>query len=358
MKLRNILIGLVAVVTVFTGCKNSTGEEQSQHELVKYVKGETVNGSDSRSRMVFNGKVKEKSLTALSFRVGGPLKKLTVETGDFVSKGHVIAQIDKRDYELQVATTKAQFMQAEGEYKRYKQLIEQDKIPANTFERVQSGYLMAKTAYENAVNQLKDTELKAPFSGYVFEKFVENHQTVGAGVPIVSVIDNSELEAVVSVSESQVSRIHKDKQSLLTVANAGVRNLPVRLQSVSEKTMNDGLYEVKFAFSNTSELNIAPGMTAEVTMMCDAQNNSITIPGSAVFHEKTSDFVWVYNASNQKVEKREIKISVVGSGGKAAILSGIESGEQIVTAGVHYLVDGQKVKPVEKPSVTNVGGLL
>lgn len=357
MKLRNLIFLFVASILAFTGCKG-TCDDAPEAETVKYVKVATIEDGVVRNQMVFNGKIKEKSLTSLSFRVGGPLAKLSVETGDFVRAGQVIATIDKRDYELQVQTTNAQFTQTEAEYKRYKELVEKDKIPENTFEKVQSGYLMAKTAYENAKNQLSDTELKAPFSGYVFEKFVENHQTVGAGMPIISIIDNSQLEAIVAVSESQVQRVRHDKESVLTVANAGVHNLPVKLQSVSEKTLKDGLYEVKFAFKNTSELNITPGMTAEVTLMCDAQNNSITIPASAVFHEKISDFVWVYNPSSKKVEKRKIEISAVVSGGDAAISAGVKSGEQVVIAGVHYLVDGQEVKLVKTPSVTNVGGLL
>ena len=357
MKFRNILLLMVAISLAFTGCKNSNGD-QPQAKTIKFIRVETIADGVARSKMVFNGKIKEKSLTSLSFRVGGPLITLPVETGDYVRAGQVIAQIDKRDYELQLQTTKAQFEQVESEYKRYKQLIEQNKIPENTFEKVKSGYLMAKTAYENARNQLNDTELKAPFSGYVFEKFVENHQTVGAGIPIVSVIDNSELEAVVSVPESQIGRIRSDKESLLTVSNAGVNNLPIKLLSVSEKTKKDGLYEVRFAFKNSKNLNITPGMTAEVTMFCAVQNNSITIPGSAVFHEKTTDYVWIYNPSTHKVEKREVDITGVESGGRAALKSGVKMGEQVVTAGVHYLVEGQQVRPILKPSVTNVGGLL
>lgn len=357
MKFRNILVATVVAFLAFTGCKTKS-DDAPQKETIKYVKVETINNGVVQNRMVFNGKIKEKSLTSLSFRVGGPLAKLNVETGDFVRAGEVIASIDKRDYQLQVQTTKAQFSQTEAEYKRYKQLVDQDKIPANTFERVESGYLMAKTAYENAQNHLNDTELKAPFSGYVFEKFVENHQTVGAGVPIVSVIDNSSLEAVVSVSESQVQRVHHDKMSALTVVNAGVNELPVKLLSVSEKAMDDGLYEVKFSFKNSEEIKVAPGMTAEVTMFCDALDESITVPSSAVFHEKTSDYVWIYNAATKKVEKRKISISAVKSQARAEVTSGLKSGEQVVTAGVHYLIDGQEVKPIQQPSVTNIGGLL
>lgn len=357
MKLRNILLGMVAIAFAFTSCKTSNGDAP-QAKAIKYVKVETISGGTTQNKMVLNGKIKEKSLTSLSFRVGGPLDRLNVRTGDYVRKGQLLASIDKRDYQIQLQTTKAQFTQAEGEYKRYKQLVEQDKIPENTFERVESGYLMAKSAYENAHNQLNDTELRAPFSGYVFEKFAENHQTVGAGQPIVSIIDNSKLEAVVSVSESQLQRVRNDRQSFLTVANAGVDLFPVSLLSIGEKAMSDGLYEVKFSFENKGDMKVAPGMTAEITLMCVAQENQLSVASSALFHEKESNYVWVYDPVSQKVRKREIVVGTSGSQGRAFINSGLENGEQVVTAGVHYLIDGQKVKPVEKPSLTNVGGLL
>ena len=61
---------------------------------------------------------------------------------------------------------------------------------------------MAEAAYNNAINQLQDTELKAPFSGYIFEKKAESFQTVGAGMPIVSMIDVSSLEIIINVSET------------------------------------------------------------------------------------------------------------------------------------------------------------
>lgn len=357
MNFRNILFVLAAALAAFTGCENSTGEEP-QAETIKNVKIETVTDGVTQNTITLNGKIKEKSLTSLSFRVGGPLLKLNVKQGDYVKQGQVIAEIDKRDYKLQVETTKAQFEQTESEYKRYKQLIEQNKIPENTFEKIKSGYLMTKTAYENAQNQLRDTELKAPFSGYIYEKFVENFQTVGAGTPIVSIIDNSHLEAVVSVSESQLQRVKNDKESYLTVANAGISNLLVKLFSVSEKAMHDGLYEAKYAFDNKNDLEVAPGMTAEIKVYCKVNENQLSVASSAIFHEETNTYVWIYNSSTHKVEKREVITNLDGTLGRVNIESGVNSGEQVVTAGVHYLVEGQKVKPIKTPSETNIGGLL
>jgi len=357
MKLTSIFFAVSLAAIAFTGCTVSNGEA-SQAEAIKVVKTETVDTGVVQNSITLNGKIKEKSLTSLSFRVGGPLKKLNVKQGDYVRAGQVIAEIDPRDYRLQLETNRARYEQVESEYQRYKQLVEQKKIPENTFEKIKSGYLMAQTAYENSQNQLHDTELKAPFSGYIYEKFVENFQTVGAGVPIVSIIDISHLEVVVSVPESQVNRIKSDKESYVNVANAGVKKLPVTLLSVSEKAMPDGLYEAKFAFENTGALQVAPGMTAEVTVLCRAGNSELSVASTAIFHEKTTSYVWVYNPKTSTVEKRPVKVSLDGERGRVNIVDGLQAGEEVVTAGVHYLVEGQQVKPLAKPSVTNVGGLL
>ncbi len=357
MKFRNIFFLLGLTIITLSGCNNSS-KEVPQAKTIKKVKVETVTDDAVQNTMTLNGKIKEKSLTSLSFRVAGPLKKLNVKQGDYVHAGQVIAEVDDRDYQLQVETSKAQFEQAEGEYNRYKQLVEQKKIPENTFEKIKSGYLMTKTAYENAQNQLNDTKLRAPFSGYIYEKFVENYQTVGAGTPIVSIIDNSHLEVVASVAESQLNRIKSDKKSFLNVDNAAIKQLPVQLLSVSEKAMQDGLYEVKFSFENKRDLQVAPGMTAEITIYCQSGENQLSVASTAIFHEKTSTYVWIYNSSTSQVEKREVNISLDGTKGRVNISSGLQNGEQVVTAGVHYLVEGQEVKPLPASSVTNIGGLL
>ncbi|HYQ56037.1 MAG TPA: hypothetical protein VEP89_01735, partial [Draconibacterium sp.] len=74
MKLNNILYVLAAAMAAFTGCKSSTADE-SVPETIKNVKIETITNGITQNSITLNGKVKEKSLTSLSFRVGGPLLK-------------------------------------------------------------------------------------------------------------------------------------------------------------------------------------------------------------------------------------------------------------------------------------------
>jgi RND family efflux transporter MFP subunit len=256
-------------------------------------------------------------------------------------------------------SAKVQLNQLSDEYKRYKELYANKKVPANSYEKIESAYLMAKTSYENAVNQLNDTRLKAPFSGYVHEKMTENFQSVAPGQPIVSLMDVSKLDVVIAVPENQINYIRENTgNSFLQVKNAQVSDLPLQIKTIGKKALKDGLYEVKFFFENQKDLEIYPGMTAVVTIIYKNTTSPMEIPSSSVFHEGENSCVWKYNAGTQTVEKRTIQIGSYGSGGKILVTSGIQDGDVIVTGGVNELSEGQLVEPLEAPSKTNVGGML
>lgn len=350
-------IYLLLAMSIFfvVGCGSSTDDQKVAVE--KFVKVQTVTDNQLGQKLAFTGIVKEKSLTSLSFRVAGPINQLNIKTGDYIKENDLIAAIDKRDYELQVQSTKAQFEQAMSEFERYQKLYEKNKIPANTFEKFQSAYLLTKTAYENAVNQLEDTDLKAPFSGYVHEKFVENFQTVGAGQSIISLIDLSQLEIVVSVPENQLLNIRKKEEVFLNIKNASVKMHPIKMLSVSEKAMKDGMYEVKFVMLNTKDFDVFPGMTAEVIVCLGVNESTVSISSSALFSRDNIAYVWILNPITSTIKKRKIEINKVLPEGKVEVKSGLKAGEIIVTAGVYTLDENQKVKPLKK-SKTNVGGLL
>lgn len=350
---------IYAAVIAFLLTLVSCGQKaETATEEIKFVKIEQVSQSQQKERLLFNGKIEEKSLTTLSFRVAGPLYKLNVKVGDYITKGEVIAAIDKRDYELKLQSSKAQYEQMEGEYKRYTELHEKNKIPDNSYEKVKSGYQLAKAGYSAAVNGLNDTELKAPFSGYIHQTFVENFQTVGAGMPIVSLIDLSKLEVEIAVPENQLELVKTSRSNLLTVRNANAENLPVEILSIAEKTGKDGLFNMKFTLDTPDTLKIMPGMSAEITMLCGNSIKNNTIPTSAIFHSENRDFVWIYNKSSENISRREIQVGMIKTGGIVEVISGLNSNEYIVTAGVDYLFDNQRVQPIKKPSATNVGGLL
>ena len=356
--MKTLTIKLLLLLSTLVLTASCSQKAETATEAIKFVKTERVADYLQNEKLVFNGEIKEKSLTTLSFRVAGPISELKVATGDFVEKGQVIAAIDQRDYQLNLQSAKAQYDQIKGEYARYKELFAKGKVPANSYEKVESGYNLAEANYNAAKNSLRDTELKAPFTGYIYQKFTENFQTVGAGHPIVSMIDVSELEVEIAVAENLLKAAQKSQVNLLDVENASVSQIPVKMISISEKAEKDGLFTMKFGLKNADSLNIAPGMSAMVTMYCNSPKQHTQISTSALFHQNNTSFVWVYNKQNGTIIKRKVQTGAIRSNGKIEIISGLNTNETIVTAGVNTLYDNQKVQPIQKPSATNIGGLL
>lgn len=357
MKLKEFAKAFVLISVLFlVSCTQNENKETKK--AVRYVKVETLDYQSSHNELIYNGSIKEKSLNTLSFRVGGPLVKLDVQSGDYVRKGQVLGSIDKRDYQTQLQTRKAQFEQVEGEYKRYQELHKKNQIPDNSYEKVESGYLMAKAALDNAIHQLEDTELKAPFSGYIHEKMSENFQTVGPGQPVLSIIDKSALEVQISVPENQISNIDREGLNFINIKNANISRLPVKLINISNKTGKDGLYKVKYGIEGEACQSILPGMSAEVYVQSSQREQSTNISSSAIFNRSNMNYVWLFDSKSKTIQQKQVTIKGFASDGKIEIVEGLTEGDAIVTSGVSLLFNGESVEPILPTSSTNIGGLL
>ncbi|WP_462319206.1 efflux RND transporter periplasmic adaptor subunit, partial [Marinilabilia sp.] len=183
-----IFTGLAVFIA---GCSGNKPEQKTE---ARYVKVEEVKPDVKPNEKTFNATIEENLKSSVAFRVGGPLKELLFDEGDFVEKGAPLALLDQRDFRTRLVAAEAQYRQTKGEFERYSQLYEQDKLPANTYEKLESGYLAAKSNWQNAKNALADTKLTAPFSGFVFQKLINNHETIAPGQPVLILIDTNTLE--------------------------------------------------------------------------------------------------------------------------------------------------------------------
>lgn len=334
-------------------------DQEKEIKSAKLVKITTIQSIQSPKAISFNAQVLEKDAVNLSFRVGGPLAKLSVSEGDYVQKGQVIATIDKRDYEIAVRQAKAQFEQVEAEFERMKTLYEKGKLPANNYDKVKSGFEMASSAYEHAQNQLKDTQLKTPFSGYITHTMANNFETVGPGQPIVGIIDISSFEVVVKATTKQLDIVKQNEKALLSLKDKNIYDKEVKLKSISQKAGRDNLYEVRYTFLNDAKENIRAGMSADISLYNEASDvSSAIIPISALFTKNGKNYVWVMKAKDGKLQKKEVKLGKLLSDGNVEVKAGLNTQDQVVAAGVNYLFEGQEVKAIKEASSTNIGGLL
>ncbi|WP_430815498.1 efflux RND transporter periplasmic adaptor subunit [Carboxylicivirga sp. RSCT41] len=337
-----LLIALIVVAISMVSCGS---KEETKQIAPRYVKVEQLGTRESEEELVFHGQLKEKKEVNAAFKVGGQVYNVLVDEGDYVKKNQVIARIDPRDYKIQLQSAKAQYLQVEGEYARYQELYKKNKLPINTLERLEAGYLAAKSAYEAAQNALNDTELKAPFEGYVYRKQISNYENVAPGQPIFSLLDVSYLEVSFGLPESKVNKAKNFSKILVDVANANAYGVPAEVLSVNEKANGNDMFDVRLKVNNSDMKELKPGMSVKVRITMAANNNhTVIIPVESVFEKQGKKYVWVYDQSSGKVVSQEVKVQMIENLGSISVTSGLNGNEVVVVAGVHSLVENQEVR--------------
>lgn len=341
------------LIGVLSAC-NKQGTNTEKITLVKTTK---VQPWTAHQPSPYPGKIKAAADVKLAFRVAGPIHRFLVEEGQFVKKGQLIAEIDPRDYQIQLAATQAEYEQIKAEAERVIELHNRNSVATNDYDKAVSGLNRIKAKLNAHQNALNDTKLRAPFDGYIQEQFFDAHETVSAGLPVVSLINTSWYEVEIDLPASDYVRQDQFESFLCEADVYPGKQFPLELLEMTQKSNLNQLYKVRLKLDKQPDLQLAAGMSVNVTIgFRQSDNNLVTIPVAAIFCQGEQPLVYIYQDGT--IEQRTIHISEIMKDGTAIIEGAVKAGETIVTAGVHTLKNGQKVELLKPVSKTNVGGLL
>jgi len=350
--------GLMIIAALLVLSCGRRGDKEPEPEAVRPAKLFRVSAAAEENNRELPGRVRASRRADLAFQVSGPLTTFPVEEGDPVKKGEVVARILPRDFKTALVTAKANELEAMHQFNRYKDLYIKKQVSKADFDRAKREYDVAQSNVTNAENALKDTYLRAPFSGVIARRYVENFQEVRAKDPIVSLQDVSELDIVVDVPETLMASVRNRSKGTVVAqvefaALAGSKYDLTLKEFSTEADAQTQTYRVVLALPAPEGANILPGMTAKVTgrrgaetegMETDRVDKGFFVPVNAVFaDEEDRKFVWVVDPKSMTVERREITVGSV-SGSSISVLEGLESGETIVSAGANYLQAGMKIR--------------
>lgn len=307
-----------------------------------------------------SGVVQERHDIDLGFKTAGQIEEIAVKEGDYVRKGQLIARLDTADYHLGVEALEIQCRQLEDEVARLEQLFRSKSVSANDYEKAQAGLRQLKVQLQANRNKLAYTALYAPTDGYVQSVNFAPAEMVDAGTPVVNLVDvhrlevETELPAGIYLQRARFGRI-----TCRPPFDSGAE-LPAQIVSITPKADGNQLYRMKLAFEGTPDPRLSAGMNIGVSLRIgggDTTGQAFSLPLHAVTWQQGKTYVWVLQADST-VSRRPVVCSGMDGTGAAVITSGLEGSEQVVKAGVDALLEGEKVRPVETESETNVGGLL
>lgn len=339
----------VFVLTALMSCSQPPVKEQGPRP----VKLEEVTSLDMVEKS-FSGVVSPDQFSDLAFKMSGPLISLNVEEGQKVRTGQIVAEIDPQDFKWDYEAKMASFQTAQAQLQRAERLLAKQAISQQEYESTKAAYSNAQAAFENSQNTLEQTKLRAPFDGFIQKKYVENYQKVQMGQGIVCLINPNKLQVQFTMPETNITYFSTPYSIFVEFDNYKGTRFKAKVKEYVEASP-DGSGVPVFLYIDDPEFNlnkykVAVGFSCRVILNIESKSfneGAVLIPLSAIVADEPNSgnkYVFVYNPQTSKVERRKItEKELVGKDG-VVVTEGLKAGEQIVTAGVTRLVDGQQVK--------------
>ena len=313
------------------------------------------------------GEVRPRIETKVGFQVAGRIARRVVEVGQTVQTGQTLATLDPADYQLGLAAARAQVAAAQVDrdqqrldYKRFEELSRQGFISGADLERRKAGLDAAEARFSQAAaqadvsgNQAAYSTLRASANGVVTGVDAEAGQVVTAGQSVVRIARTEEKEVLVSIPEGQLDALRRinDVRVRLWASDRELRGKVREIAPMADPATRT--YPARITLLDAPS-SVALGMSATVTFVAPVAASVITLPLQSLFKDGDSTFVWLLDKREMTVKRSPIKLASV-AGNDVVIASGVTAGDTVVTAGVHLLKPGQKVKLLDAPGASSAG---
>ncbi len=356
----SLLMALVAALLT-TSCSR----QEAVAEPIRAVRTMTVASDSAGGSHEYAAEVRARTESRLGFRIGGKIARRNVELGDSVKAGQVLAQLDPHDSKLNQDAARAALSaaqvnheQAAADFTRFRELKGQGFISAAELERRETTLKAAQASLEQARalaslqgNQAAYSTLVADAPGVITGVDGEPGMVVAAGAPVVRLAHDGPRDVVFAVPEDKVGQLREagSKPGALKVRLwSGGALLPASLREVSAAA--DPATRTFLAKADVGGAGVRLGQTATVLVELPRVPGVARLPLAAVTQFQGKTVVWLLDKATLTVRPQAIEVAGA-DGNSVVVAAGLSTGQVVVTAGVHTLTAGQKVKLYVEPAV-------
>lgn len=356
-------LSLLGLAVLATGCSR---KPPAAHEDVRPVRSTIVGTSQGSVGATYSGEVQARYESKLGFQTSGRIVARLVEVGSTVKRGQPLMRLDPAQEVLQVAS-------ADADVDGKKSRVAQDRIDLQRTEALlarhfasqaevdaqrlalatsESQLKSALAQQQIKVNQRGYTVLVADRDGVVSAIHAEAGQVVSPGQAVVTVAADGEREVVVAIAESRVDELKRAKSLQVSVwAQPGKRYSGALRELAPDTDSVTRTYSARISVKNP-DAALRLGMTASVFAADIDGASAIRLPLTAVLNKDGQSLVWVVDAKTGQVASRTVQLGAAQND-QVLIAGGLNPGETVVTAGVHMLFAGQKVKTAESAAAAS-----
>jgi RND family efflux transporter MFP subunit len=322
----------------------------------------------------FSGTLTPQSQFILAPKISGRLEKLTVDIGDKVQKGQLIARLDSREYYQDVAQAKADLDVAQAnvleckssieitkrELERAKILREKKIASESELDKAESAYKVAEAKYKVAVAQVKQkeeslknaqiklsyTEVRAVWDGgsnvrLVGERYVNEGDMLSANASIISLIDNDSLTGVLYITEESYSSIHIGQPVVITTDAHPGKEFSGKISRISP-TLQESTRSVRIEadVANPKHL-LKPGVFVKTEIELARHTGATVVPFASILTRDEKQGVFLVDLEEKKAKFVPVETGIVNTEDVEILQPQIDG--YVVTLGQHLLDDGTPI---------------
>ena len=335
-----VLLPAVIIAGALTGCgaKRGNANEGATGLAAAEVRVQTVENKSRTMTDEVAGTVRAKRHATLEARLSGRIAELPVALGEKVQKGQLIARLDADEIAARLEQAKAALEEADHNWKRISALYAQQSVTRAEYDSAQARQRVAKGAADGAKAMMGYVEIVAPFDGVVAKKWADVGDLAAPGKPLVDLDDPSALQMEADVPDAIAAHIQPGSQLGIRVDSADGTLTGIVSEIAPAADPNSRTFWVKLDLPPTAGL--MPGQFARLAVPI-GEASTIRIPAAAVIRRGQMELVFV--VVNGRAQLRIVKTGE-HIGDEEEVVSGLNSGEPVVTDGAGNLADGQPVE--------------
>jgi RND family efflux transporter MFP subunit len=339
-----------STVTLRSREASAVSDPRQEAPIVRMATAAQVTGFDRG----FTGVIGARVQSNLGFRVAGKIVERLVNVGEQVKAGQPLMRIDETDLRLAltakrnaVAAARASFVQLDADERRYAKLVSDGWVSRQRYDQAKAASDTAKAQLAAAEAEARVAENEATYSvlvadadGTMVETLGEPGQVVSAGQTVVRLAQAGPREAVVALPETI-------RPAIGSVAEASVYGGDGRLYTAHLRQLSDSAdaqtrtYEARYVLDGDAAA--APlGATVTIRLASEASQPEVQVPLGAMLDDGRKTGVWVLDGATSTVHFLPVKLVRVTS--ETAVISGLNSGDRVVSLGAHLLREGARVR--------------
>lgn len=342
-----------ALIALLTACKPVAEPEP---EPIRPVRVTTIETQEGGEKVTLTGQVEAQNEVSLSFRVSGRMIERSVNIGDRVRAGQVVARLESetarntlRSARADLTAARARLVEAQNNFERHRSLLDRGFITRAMFDQAEQAFRSARAAVDAAQaqaniaeTQLGYADLISDSSGTVTARRAEPGEVVAAGQPIVQLAREGGRDAVFDVPARVIQSASANAEIVVTLSSDSKVQTTGRVREVAPQADPvTRTFKVRVGLNNPpAAMRLGSTVTGSTQL---GAGPGLAIPASALTSANQRPAVWVFDPASNTVSLRNIEVLRYDLA-RVAVAEGLQAGDIVVTAGVQTLRPGQQVR--------------